>query len=178
MSKHYKINLISYFQVYSIDDIVALYDVDNSSVRRWLKKEGLKAIDSKQPFLIYGQELKNFLGTLNAKNKHKLSIEEMFCTKCQMPQLPYKRKVFLEEHESGFLKLKGVCPKCKSTMNISRSIGNYQELKNNFEFCSLDELELFNRVNTSTNERILDQEDINKSVPVKSSQLNLFGGMQ
>lgn len=178
MSKHYKINRISYFQPYSIDDVVALCDVDNSTVRRWLKNQGLKAIDSKQPFLVYGQDLKNFLGTLNAKNKHKLDIQEMFCTKCQIPQLPYKRMVFLEEHKSGFLKLKGVCPKCKSTMNISRSISSYQDLKNNFQFCSPEELELFNRETTSTNERILDQENIDKSVPIENDQLNLFGGMR
>lgn len=178
MSKHYKINLVSYFQAYSVDDIVSLYSVNNSTVRRWMKKERLTPIDTKQPFLFYGQELKNFLGTLNASQKHRLDINEMFCTKCQIPQLPYKRKVFLEEHKSVFLKLKGVCPKCKSTMNISRSISSYQDLKNNFQFCSLEELELFNRETTSTNERILDQESSSKSVSIESDQLNLFGGVR
>lgn len=174
MSKHYKINLVSYFQAYSVEDIVFLCSVDSSTVRRWMKKEGLMPIDAKQPFLIYGQDLKNFLGTLNSKNKHKLDIQEMFCTKCQIAQLPYKRKVFLEEHKSGFLKLKGICPKCKAIMNINRSIDDYQKLMRCFDCYPLDKLELFNRKVASTNEQIFDRENKGKSVLVDGQQLGLF----
>lgn len=165
---------MSYFKAYSVEDITTLFSVDSSTVRRWMKKEGLMPIDAKQPFLFYGQELKAFLGTLNTKQKHKVDIDEMFCTRCQMPQRPYQRKIFIEESNNLFIKLKGICPKCKAVMNINRSLGDYQELTRCFDCYPLDKLELFNREVTSTNEQILDQENKDKSVPMDEEQLKLF----
>jgi hypothetical protein len=170
--KTYSLNKIKYWFCYDIDDICRLFGVHPKTALSWFK-QGLKAVDSRQPFLVHGYQLKAFLGKLNESNKCITSFEEMFCVKCREPRNPLKKQIIIEQFEKKFLRVKAICQSCKTKMNKPYQLDNLQQLKRVFDVVQL--LELCDSKTPTSNPPFLDQEKNPKKEPEKTSiQLDLF----
>ncbi|MCK5295365.1 MAG: hypothetical protein KAJ75_00615 [Alphaproteobacteria bacterium] len=170
MAKHYNLNLISYQLCYTVDDISLLFKKNKlhvQTVRSWIKN-GLNTIDSKQPLLVFGYELKEFLGKLNNSKKISTKFDEFYCFSCKCPEIPYQRKIYIEKNGS-YIKAKGICTKSKKPTNKSYKLTDYQELKKTFNL--VDELELYDSTNTPLKTHILDHD---KNASNESLQGSLF----
>lgn len=170
--KTYPINKIKYWFCYDVDDICRLFGVHPKTVLSWFQR-GLKSIDSRQPFLVHGFELKTFLGKLNESNKCSTSFEKMFCVKCREPRNALKKQIIIEQFEQKFLKVKAICQTCKTKMNKPYKLDNLQQLKRVFNVVQL--LELYDSKTPTPNPPFFDQ----KKNPKKESeeisvQLELF----
>ena len=70
---------------YDFGEIAELLNVHLRTVQIW-KKEGLRVLDDKKPFLIKGQDLRDFLKARRRSRKQPLSIGEFFCPRCRAPR--------------------------------------------------------------------------------------------
>ena len=150
----YPLNSIKYWYAYDIDEICAMfkrYNLHPQTVRKWIKG-GLPTIDASKPSLIYGYELKKFLGKHNKANKTATQFDEMFCMKCQDSKPIYQQKIKLEQ-KANFLLAKAHCQTCKSSMNKSYKMEDYTKLKS--FFCAVDVLQLYDSNNSTANTHIL-----------------------
>lgn len=141
MAKAYNISRISYLFCYGIEDICNLFKARKlhpQTVRTWFKN-GLKAIDDKKPSLVYGYELKRFLGKLNDDHKLELAFDEFYCFSCKQPCKPYKGLVYIEQTDN-LLKAKAICPKTKKIINRNYKLTDYPELKKNFNLTEMSRL--------------------------------------
>jgi hypothetical protein len=157
--KTYHLNKIKYWLCYDIDAICRLCGIHPKTALAWLKK-GLEAIDNKKPILVYGYNLKAFLGNLNKLNKCSTSFEEMFCMKCKEPRSPLKKQIQLEQFEQKFLKTKALCQTCKTKMNKPYKLEDLPQLKRIFNAVQL--LELYDSKTPTSNTPFFDQEKSNK----------------
>ncbi len=167
MSKRiYPLGCIKYWYGYDIDEIRAMYSqckLSDRTVYKWIK-QGLKTIDSKNPILIYGADLKEFLGKLNESGKCQTAFNEFFCFGCKEARKPYKKQVKIDS-SSPYLKLKAVCPKCKSLMNKNYKLDALAGLKRNFKV--VDVLELYDSKDCSLKTDFLNQENKGLSQPTQ-----------
>lgn len=84
--KTYNYRLVKTCRSYRIFEICELFNVCETTIKNWIKKEGLKLVDpDSKPYLITGVELKKFLKQRSKKNKTKLKPDEFFCLKCRIP---------------------------------------------------------------------------------------------
>ncbi len=139
--KLYPLARIKYWYAYDIDEVCALYRshfLHPQTVRKWIK-QGLATIDGRRPTLIYGHNLKAFLGGLNASGKCKTQFHEMFCFSCKDAYTPYKRRVSLESC-NGSLKAKAHCSACHTVMHKSYKMDDITRLKQTFRVVDVSEL--------------------------------------
>ena len=163
----YPLNLIKYWFCYDIDDICHLYGIHHQTVREWIRR-GLKTINKKKPILIYGNDLKTFLGKQNQSNKHHIEYNQMFCMKCKDGKKVHKNQIHLESNNQ-FLKAKGLCITCKNIMNKSYKLMDLPNLKK--IFVMIDMLQLYDCKNSPLKTHLEDQ---NKSCLNESKQIELF----
>ena len=157
MSRPYNINRISYFMCYTVEDICNLFSsrhLHAQTVRKWIKN-GLPVIDGSKPALIYGDDLKDFLGKVNDNNHLSLNFDEFYCFSCKEAHIPLGRKVYVEQNGS-FIKVKGLCPKKHTIMNRSYKLADYPELKKIFEL--EDMARLYDSINPALDTQIQDNQ--------------------
>ena len=162
----YPLNTIKYWYAYDIDDVCALYKKYNlhpQTVRGWINN-GLPTIDSGKPSLIYGNDLREFLGKMNEANKCETAFEEIFCVKCQQGKPPFRREIKLE-HINGYIKAKAHCQTCKSIMNKGYKIEDFLKLKSFFHV--VDVLELYDCKDSTANTHIASQVETHATEPAQ-----------
>jgi hypothetical protein len=168
----YQLNKIKYWFCYDIDDICRLFGVHEKTALTWFK-QGLKPLDNRQPILVYGYDLKTFLGKLNESNKCSTNFEEMFCMKCKEPRNPLRKQIQIEQFEQKFLKVKALCQTCKTKMNKPYPLDELQQLKRIFDVVQV--LELYDSKTPISNTPFLNQvKSAEKESEVISTQLELF----
>ena len=140
MSKRtYKYNIFSYFCVYTIDDIASELKIHPQTVRKWIKKYDLKAIDTRQPILIRGYDLIEFLKAQNDKGKFPTEFDEMHCFCCHNTRNIYQKKIGIE-HKNKVLKVFSHCRTCKSIMFKNYKFSDFSKLKRIFHVVEVSEL--------------------------------------
>lgn len=162
----YPLKLIKYWFCYDIDDICHLYQqysLNHQTVRKWIRK-GLKTIDKGKPILIYGYELKAFLGKQNQSNKCQTEFNQMFCMKCQEGKEFYKKQIQLEANQQ-FLRAKALCSNCKSVMNKPYKLADLPELRK--MFAVVDVLQLYDCENPPVKTHLDDQDKRGISEPIQ-----------
>jgi len=120
MAKKYKLNKIKTKRSYSFKEIATLIGIHIRTVQSW-RKEGLETLEgTKSPYLVMGYQLKGFLKTKQAKRRTKLKDAECYCLVCREGVVPTD----IRSEDNGIIGgnkrsiiLKGVCPKCKRTVN-------------------------------------------------------------
>jgi hypothetical protein len=152
----YPLNPIKYWWVYDIEEICDLYKkykLHHQTVIEWIRK-GLPTIDKTKPALIYGYDLKAFLGNQNLAGKFKTEFHQIFCRGCKEIKEPYKKQVQLE-HKKNFVNAKARCPSCKKELFKSYKLDDFQKLKS--VFCVVDVLQLYDCANPALNTQFLAQ---------------------
>ena len=129
--RNYPLKSIKYWYSYDIDEVCALYQsqrLHQQTVRGWVK-DGLPVIDKQRAFLIYGEDLRVFLGKMNEKNKCKTKLNEMFCMSCKEAKPFLKNQIQLEQKGKRVL-ARALCRDCQTKMNKSYSLDNISEIRN------------------------------------------------
>lgn len=141
LKRHYPLQGIKYWYAYNTGEICSLYakqKLHQKTILKWLKM-GLKKVDGKKPILIYGNDLKEFLGKQNKLRKNKTELAEIFCLKCREPKIPYKKQIAIEKR-GNFHNIKAVCPTCKSKINKGIGFDDFAELKKLYAVVDVSQL--------------------------------------
>jgi len=123
----YNTNLIKKRRSYSLAEIAELLDIHIRTVQEW-RKQGLSVIDvGVRPFLVMGEDLRQFLKRKMKKRKHSLNKGEFYCTKCKCPRKSkpealsavITNKRLGKSHRQAFIK--GICSVCNQVLTLFSS---------------------------------------------------------
>ncbi len=73
--------------VYSVEDVLTLYDITRNTLTNWLKA-GLRPVDERRPQLFRGAELTRFHADRALSNRQHLRAGEFKCTRCKARVVP------------------------------------------------------------------------------------------
>ncbi len=171
-SKSYPLNKTRYWLCHDVEAICRIYKIHPKTVHGWFEK-GLKPIDNKKPMLIYGYDLKQFLGKVNESKKCSGSFETIFCMSCKEQKNPLQKQIIIEQFEQKFLRVKARCSGCKKPLNKSYPLDELQQLKRIFDVVQV--LELYDSKTPTSKTPLFDQEKSSaKEHEEDSIQLDLF----
>jgi hypothetical protein len=97
--------------VYSLQEVMKLYDVDEQTVRNW-RKSGLECVDVNGRFLVRGDKLNAFHADRNARAKQPLTLNEFLCLSCHLPREPAPGSVVGASIHNPSLRLEARCSVC------------------------------------------------------------------
>jgi hypothetical protein len=157
----YHLNTIKYWYSYDQEEICALLKIHIQTIRDWIR-EGLQINRKPGVTLIYGNDLKEFLGKLNQSQKRPTKFDQMLCMSCKDAKVPFKKQICLE-HANKLLKAKAVCRDCKKKMNRNYKLDDLPKLRK--IFCVVDVLELYDSSNPSLKTHFLNQGEDRKNEP-------------
>jgi hypothetical protein len=132
-SRIYSLKSIKYWYCYTVDEVCRLYAKERlhpQTVRGWIR-DGLKVIDSGKPALIYGNDLVQFLGKMNERNKCKTQFDEMFCMGCKDAKPFYQKRIALAQKENR-VHAKSICRTCHSAMYKSYKLDDVPAIQRAF----------------------------------------------
>ena len=142
MSRSYKRIRPKKHFVYSVDDLICLYDVHRNTVTRWVA-EGLRTSDDALPYVFNGTEVKRFHDTRRLTSITKLRIGEFKCFGCKKRVFPEPSSVSVPPSEKGFFSVWGACPNCGRVVTKRVNETDCDKIKNcvytNTTLASLDE---------------------------------------
>jgi hypothetical protein len=115
-SRRFNHRLVKCHANYSTQDIAELFRVHINTVNGWYEK-GLRVIDQQKQYLVFGQDLIDFLIERNKQMKKKSGPDEFFCCKCKAPRKTRVDAVGLVAINSKKVMIEGVCVICGTKMN-------------------------------------------------------------
>ncbi|MEQ5871928.1 helix-turn-helix domain-containing protein [Sagittula sp. NFXS13] len=115
MSRRYKPNAASACFVYSVEEVMKLYNVSQNTVSNWLK-HGLIAGDAKTPLLFRGAELNRFQRERRMRNRTHLRPCEFKCFACKAASFPDPELMSFASTPKGAILANAACPDCAATV--------------------------------------------------------------
>ena len=116
MARHPNPRLVKIHRNYTVEELALLLEVHKNTVRKWIE-QGLPAIVDQRPFLILGQDLREFLQTRRRRYKRRCQPGEMYCVRCREPKIPYGHMVDYHPKTESVGNLTGICPDCESGLH-------------------------------------------------------------
>jgi len=126
--KTFNPNLIRINRSFSVIEIAQLFNVNRFTVLSWHKKEGLRAIDERAPYIFHGKELRRFIQERQKKRKQKCGPNEFYCFKCRKPRMSDNNRVIVVINNPKQLNIQGTCVFCGSKMNRRNACKNLPKL--------------------------------------------------
>jgi hypothetical protein len=117
---------------YMVHEIAKACGVTRGTVRRW-RKEGLKPIDDRKPYMFLGSEVHAFLEAKRRRNKNPCGPGEMYCVRCRRPTEPFKTLVSLQPRDTVVGTLIGICPDCSCSIYRHVSLQRLDVARANFD---------------------------------------------
>jgi hypothetical protein len=96
---------------YTVAEAARATATHRNTIRHWLKS-GLEAVDCRQPTLIKGATLKDFIQAKRAGRRQPCGPGRIFCLKCREPKRPAFGEVEYESDNGKLGRLVGLCPDC------------------------------------------------------------------
>jgi hypothetical protein len=134
---------------YTVAEAAQATSSHKNTIRHWLKN-GLPALDGRQPTLIKGAALKVFIDGRNADRRQPCGPGRMYCLKCRAPKIPAFGEVEYEPKSEKSGRLIGLCPDCSTLIQRQTSGRKIREAAGNLlvqfrcEAERLDEMSLSN----------------------------------
>ena len=117
--RHFDSRLIHKGKSYTVKDVADVYGVDESTVHRWHREEGLISIDERTPIMFHFNTLKQFSDHKNASRKMKAGNEGDFpCLGCFLKRRAFENKIVLSKRNDKLWHAKAICSSCGSKMNM------------------------------------------------------------
>ncbi|PKK83705.1 MAG: hypothetical protein CVT49_07405 [candidate division Zixibacteria bacterium HGW-Zixibacteria-1] len=120
-------NLIKGRRSYTFAEIAQVFGVHVRTVQIW-RKHGLKIIDeTSKPYLVSGEDVRDFLRVKYSKRKQELQPGEFFCVSCRSPRrsLPQNVRIISTGRKLGScykqVIIKGVCSVCGRNLTVFSS---------------------------------------------------------
>ncbi|MCH7826601.1 MAG: helix-turn-helix domain-containing protein [Bacteroidetes bacterium] len=131
--KKYNCNKFKSCMVYTIAEICKMLELHIRTVQDWVKKGLIIKNPSKRPFLIEGEDIKNFLKNIASKNKITLKMGEFKCFRCNKAVKSKDGKVEIEFTNKFFgqgaqqIFIRGECEVCSGKLLRLSSTNNIIE---------------------------------------------------
>lgn len=135
MPKKYKPVLISTKRSYTIKQICQIYadrKLNEQTVRKWIKKEGLKSFGPQNKRLIQGSDLKPFLENKNNPKNLPMAFECFKCLKCKCRSIPRDQIISITKRQIGTINATGICPLCSGDLYKIFKGGDIEKLHDFF----------------------------------------------
>lgn len=145
--KNFNTRVIKSKKTYSVEEISELFHVHKNTVGAWLKS-GLKKIDRQQPYLVFGQDLIDFINAKNSSKKRPCSEEQLFCCKCQEPRRS-KNNIVQIKINNCRTNMIGICDVCGTKINKTISPQKVSFYKNIFNVEAVQKEDLLECIKTS-----------------------------
>ena len=123
MSRSYKSVRPKQHRVYSVDDLMSLYDVSRNTVTNWIKA-GLKPSDERQPFVFRGAVVKAFHNDRRLRVKGTLESGEFQCLGCKMAVRPPTEAIKTQCLKNSTIMLWSHCQDCGAELRKLASKGD------------------------------------------------------
>lgn len=114
-------------RAYSFAEIAEKLNTHELTVQRW-HRAGLKTLeDHARPFLVMGQDLRDFLKTRRQNRKKPLNIGEFYCPRCREPRRSRTDRLTAQATQRWLGKtyqqvlLRGVCEVCGQALLLFSS---------------------------------------------------------
>ena len=134
MSRKINPNKIKSQNSYKFSEIAQTYGLHKQTIQVW-HKQGLKVIDEKtRPFLVYGEDLREFIKAKFRKRKIKLNEGEFYCTKCHAARRSAGDVIRIEYTEKRLgnqalmVFIKGNCEDCGTVLTMFSSDRKLKEM--------------------------------------------------
>jgi integrase len=101
--------------VYSVDEVLGLFDISRNTVTNW-RNAGLQVVDDAHPILITGAELERFHRDRKQDGKHRLKTGQFNCRRCATMVYPDIGTVSISDMEQGQCFVRAECPDCMGTV--------------------------------------------------------------
>jgi hypothetical protein len=124
-----KLNSITSLQTYSVPDLSEIFNVGQSTIYRWIKC-GLKTIDSHEPYLMFGSDIKAWIKSYKPKPK-KPNPRKTYCVKCRDRVEFDFDNAFIKERsdKSKYLQSRCVHCDCLVTKFGQKALETFEEVK-------------------------------------------------
>jgi hypothetical protein len=96
---------------YEVGEAAVALDKSKATIRNWIK-DGLPVMAKQKPYLILGQDLRDYIRANSQKTKTRLEPDELYCFSCRSPQKPLEMVVEVFLNNAQTTRLKGVCNVC------------------------------------------------------------------
>jgi integrase/recombinase XerD len=117
--RHFDPRRIHKGRSYTAKDLSEIYNIDESSVHRWSRQEGLIGIDGKTPAMFHFETTKQFLTHKNNSRKMQVgNAGNLPCLKCFLRRRAYKDKVVLKKTNNQSWNIQALCSCCGTKMNM------------------------------------------------------------
>ena len=104
-------------RTYTVEEVARLYHLHRNTVRAWLKRGDLIAIDDRRPLLIQGRTLRFFLERRRAEAKRPCPPGTLYCFRCRKPRPPALGMADFELRPTGAGDLSAMCAVCETIMH-------------------------------------------------------------
>jgi len=137
---NYNPNLVKINRNYTFEELAAVFSVHKNTVATWVKN-GLFCLKDKRPFLIMGDDARNYLQNQRKIKKQSCNPNEMFCMRCKKPTIPDEN--FVEYLSISLTKgrLTGFCSFCECLINKFVSFESLSVYSEIFDLAVSKELE-------------------------------------
>lgn len=115
-------NRVKLHRAYTIHEAARCLNVDRATVRRWLKA-GLACCDDHRPFLIRGQDLREFLTKRKASRRHPCLLGQIYCVACRSSVFPLGNMADYVPETETTGDLVGLCPLCERLIHQRINVG-------------------------------------------------------
>jgi hypothetical protein len=113
---------------YLIEELAKVCAVHPNTVHRWIKM-GMPRIDDAYPYLVYGEQVIEFLKAQQAKNKITLALDAFYCFACQTSRGAWGKMADLTMTHHKIGNLKALCEHCDKPMNKRISLAKLPEIE-------------------------------------------------
>jgi len=119
----------------TVEEAAKMLGVHKGTVRRWIKS-GLPALTDRKPALILGDDLIEWLKS-QRKERQTCGPGELYCMKCQCPQMAADAKAELHPSPNGGGNLRARCSVCGTSMNRRIGAGQIDQRRQHLSIATM-----------------------------------------
>jgi hypothetical protein len=108
-------NRVKIHHSYTARELADRLGVHKNTIGHW-KRNGLKAIDDRRPYLFDGATVREFLASRNRSQKRPCSMGTLYCFRCREPRHPAPTSIEYVQSKAAAGNLRALCSECGTTM--------------------------------------------------------------
>ena len=149
--KRHNPRLVKVRLTYSVDEVCELFGVHPNTVLSWINNEGLKRLDDAYPYLVYGQDLADFITARQEKGRIQLAADEFNCFKCGCARKAWEGVIDVRIYTPKVGNLSGLCAVCGTGINKMFGVSKLPELQKIFKIQQVHNQRLIQSAESSGN---------------------------
>lgn len=117
---------------YTVQDLCQLFGVHKNTVREWFR-HGLPKTDSERPYLIHGNDLREFLAARRQSRRKRCALDEFYCFRCRHPRRAMGNLADLGFRSAKTVEITGLCESCGTSLHKLQSVKALPKLLQTFD---------------------------------------------